>query len=62
MSRVAYNTIEVEESIDHDQKEDGAPTSKPVVVARGQERPGDQVARRVAEVLDYELARGSMPA
>ena len=62
MSRVAYNRIEVEESIDHDQKEEGAPTSKPFVVASGQERPGDQVARRVAEVLDYELARGSMPA
>ena len=31
------------------------------VAPRGETRPGDRVDSRVAEVLNLELARGSMP-
>jgi len=52
MSCVEYENVEIEES---------ASESKPFVVPSRRVRPGDQVALRVTEVLDLQLAQGSMP-
>ena len=40
---------------------EGESQMKPFAVPGGRARRGDQVACRVAEVLDFELARGAMP-
>ena len=60
MSCVEYESVEIEESTS--EKEGGAGRPKPFVVPSIRVRPGDHVAGRVAEVLDFELAQGSMPA
>ena len=60
MSSVAYKNLEIEESTGEHQGE--SQKLRPFAVPSGRERAGDQVARRVAEVLDFELMRGSMPA
>jgi hypothetical protein len=59
MSCIEYETVEIEESIR--EKKGEARRLKSVAVPSGRVRPGDQVACRVAEVLDIQLARGSMP-
>jgi len=51
--------MRIEESTSEKQGE--AEGLKPFVVPSIRVRPDDQVARRVAEVLDFELAQGSMP-
>jgi hypothetical protein len=43
-------------------KENAPRTSKLFIVPGGQRRQADEVSQRVAEVLDFELMRGSMPA
>ncbi len=43
------------------EKQGEAQRMKPLAVPGGRARLGDQVACRVAEVLDLELARGAMP-
>jgi hypothetical protein len=60
MSYTEYETVEIEESTI--EKEGKAQGSKPVAVKKVRVRPGDQVTRRVKEVLDLQLAQGSMPA
>jgi len=59
MSCVEYERTRIKEFIS--KKEGEAQRSKPFVVPSGRGGPGDQVAYRVAEVLDFELAQGSMP-
>ena len=59
MSCVECESMEIEESTS--EKGGEAQRSKPFVVPSGRVRPGDQVARRVAEVLNFELSQGSMP-
>lgn len=59
MSCVEYKRIDVEKSTSEKQGEDLR--SKPFVVAGIRVRSCDQVAGRVAEVLDLELVHGSMP-
>jgi hypothetical protein len=59
MSCVEYERVRIEESAS--KKEGEAQGSKPFVVPSIRVRPGDQVAARVAEVLNFELAHGSMP-
>jgi hypothetical protein len=59
MSCVGYKTVDTEESIT--EKQADTQRLKPFVVPSSRVRPGDEVARRVAEVLDFELAQGSMP-
>jgi len=59
MSCVEYERMRIEESTSEKQGETQG--LKPFVVPSIRVRPDDQVARRVAEVLDFELARGSMP-
>ena len=61
MSCVEYKKdVEFDESTSD--QEGGIRTPKPFLVPNGQVRPGDQVADRVTAVLDFELARGAMPA
>ena len=59
MSCVEYQSVEIEEST----SEERADAERPrlFAVPSGRLRPGDQVARVVTEVLDFELAQGSMP-
>ncbi|MGO9515703.1 MAG: hypothetical protein ACLPND_01530 [Candidatus Korobacteraceae bacterium] len=59
MSSVAYETVELEDSI----SENGSESQRPklFVVGRRRHRFEDEIARRVAKVLDLELAQGSMP-
>jgi len=59
MSCVEYESVEIEESTSEKERE--TQRSKPFGAPRGRVRPGDQVASRVAEVLNFQLARGSMP-
>lgn len=59
MSCVEYETVETEESTN--QNQGGIRRLKPFVVPSGGPGLGDEVARRVAEVLAFELAQGSMP-
>ncbi len=42
-------------------KDRNAERPKPFAVRNVRLRAGDQVACRVAEILDFELAQGSMP-
>lgn len=60
MSQVEYERVEFEESVT--EREGGVQTPKPFLVTGRQDQSQDQVGRRVAEVLNSELARGSMPA
>jgi len=59
MSSVACETVELEGSISENGSE--SPRPKPFVVGGRPHRFEDEVARRVAKVLNLELARGSMP-
>jgi len=59
MSCVEYESVEIEESAS--EKAGETLKSKPFAVPSRRVRPGDQVALRVAEVLNIQLARGSMP-
>ncbi len=59
MSNLAYKSIESEEA---SVECAGAAKPKPFVVSNRGRDGGDPVARLVAEVLDFELERGSMPA
>lgn len=59
MSCTKYDRMEIEESTS--EKEGEVQGSKPFVVPSIRVRPGDQVALLVAEVLNFELAQGSMP-
>jgi hypothetical protein len=59
MNCVEYESVEIEESTS--EKKGEAQRSKPLAVPSSRVRPGDQVAVRVAEVLNVQLARGSMP-
>jgi hypothetical protein len=58
MSPVKRKIVEIEKSTS--EKESGSRKSPSVVPIRGM-RLVDQVAERVAEVVDFELAQGSMP-
>ena len=60
MSRVEYKNVEIEESASKRQ-DDEVQKSKLFAVPGGRVLPGDQVAGRVAEVLELELAQGAMP-
>ena len=60
MSSVAYETVELEGSVSENGSEGQRP--KPFVVRGCTHRFEDEAARRVAKVLDLELAHGSMPA
>jgi hypothetical protein len=57
MSCLKYEDIEIDESTGAVQDDVG----KPLFIVSGRLRPEDDVARRVAEVLEVELAQGSMP-
>ena len=59
MSCVEQESVEIENSTR--EKEGEAQSEKLLAVPRGRMRPGDRVDSRVAEVLDLQLARGSMP-
>jgi hypothetical protein len=59
MSCVEYESVEIEDSTS--EKEGKAQRSKPFAVPSGRVRPDDKVALRVAEVLNFQLTRGSMP-
>lgn len=59
MSNLAYNTVEVEEA---SVEQAGTGRPKPFVVPDAGRDGGDPVARRVAQVLEFELAQGSMPS
>ena len=58
--------VEYKKDVEFDEstcgQERGIETPKPFLVPNRQARLGNQVADRVAAVLDFELARGSMPA
>jgi hypothetical protein len=59
MSNLAYDTVKVEQTL-----VEQAATRRPkpfVVPCRGWDG-GDSVARRVAQVLELQLAQGAMPA
>ncbi len=60
MSCVEYERVEIEVSTG--EKQGDAQKPKLFAVPSGRVRPGDQAARVVAEILDFELAQGSMPA
>jgi len=60
MSCIEYETVEIEES--NIEKEGKFPNAKPLAAPGRRVHRGDQVARRVAEVLKAQLAHGSMPA
>jgi len=60
MTSVEYESVKiVEESTS--EKEGEAQKAKTLAMPNGRVSPGDQVARRLAEVLNVQLARGSMP-
>jgi len=59
MNCVGYESVGIE---DFTSKQEGrTQRAKLLAVPGGRARLGDQVACRVAEVLDFELARGGMP-
>ncbi len=60
MSSLAYKDLEFQGTAAEGQRQ--TKTLKPFAVVSSRLQAGDQVALRVAEVLDYELERGSMPA
>ena len=59
MSCVEYNVVELEVASGY---EVGKQSSKPFAVPDRAVNLGEQVTRRVAEVLDFQLSQGSMPA
>ena len=59
MSCLKYEDIEIEESTGEGQEQNDV--SKPLFVVSRRLGPSDDVARRMAQVLDLELAQGSMP-
>lgn len=59
MSCIAYEKVEIEETASRPVA--GAETPKPFLVSSDGWDGGDPVAQRVAEVLEFELARGAMP-
>ena len=60
MSCIEYVGVEIEESAI--EKKSEAQITKPRVVSGARAFLGDKVARRAEEVLDVQLAQGSMPA
>jgi len=59
MSNLAYDIVEVQEtSVD----QAGTRRPKPFVVPDSGGDGRDPVARRIAEVLDFQLEQGAMPA
>lgn len=60
MSCIEYEKVELMDSGSAEGSNVQRP--KPYIVTGRRERHQDQVAQRVAEVLDLELAQGSMPA
>ena len=59
MSCVEYESVELLDRVS--QKGSEPRTSNLFMVSAGQRRQADQVSQRVAEVLSFELTRGSMP-
>jgi hypothetical protein len=60
MSCVEYESVEVERSAS--EKGNGAQRTKPFPVPVRSGRHQDEVVRRVADILDFELAQGLMPS
>ncbi len=60
MSCVEYESVEIEES--GSESKGDTSRSKPFVVPSVESAKAIRVAHRVAEVLDFELAQGAMPA
>ncbi len=60
MNCIAYESVGIVEFSSEDKAQ--AKTLRLNAARRGQARLGDQVARRVAEVVDSELAQGALPA
>ena len=60
MNCVEYENVGIEESTNKKQGE--TKSLRLNAVPRGRARLGAQVARRVAEVVDDQLAHGAMPA
>ena len=60
MSCVEYESVELEGSAS--EKGSDAQRPKPFVVPGRPDRYKDQVVRRVAEILDFELPQGLMPS
>jgi hypothetical protein len=56
MSNLAFVDVEETEDRNHFSQR------KPVLVHSRQDNAGDRVTRRVVEVVEQELANGSMPA
>jgi len=59
MSNLAYNTVEVKQTL---VEQAAARRTKPFVVPGRGWDGGDSAARRVAQVLELQLAQGAMPA
>jgi hypothetical protein len=59
MSQAAFKSVEIEET---GNKESNAINSKLFAVPTARPSLGSQVTRRVTEVVDLQLAQGSMPA
>jgi hypothetical protein len=66
MSNLKYKAVEFEEASrregDSDRMQARLQRLKPFLVADSLDSFGDSVSGRVSEILDYVLARGSMPA
>jgi len=60
MSYAAFKTVEIEETASN--KESNIKDAKLFAVPAIRTSLGSQVTRRVIEVVDLELAQGSMPA
>jgi hypothetical protein len=59
MSSVAYKNLETEEAANNEEKGEGEiQTLKPFAVPSRRVRSDDQVARRIAEVLNLKLTHG----
>lgn len=59
MSNLAYNTVEVKQTL---VEQAAGRRPKPFVVPGHEWDGSDSVARRVAQVLELQLAQGAMPA
>jgi hypothetical protein len=60
MTYLGYESVELLDPTS--QKESEPRASKLFIVPGGQHCHADEVSQRMAEVLQFELARGSMPA
>ncbi len=60
MNCIAYESVGIVEFSSDDKAQ--AKTLRLNALPRGQAHLGDQVTRRVAEVVDLELAQGTLPA